>query len=125
MSLLTSPRQWGAIGLTLMTSSMIFARRVLVLEKFTWHPKVYHYATYAISLTSGILFWATLNSLRASVLLQLMFGITSTLLAWVGYVLLVNERLMFPSTQQWMSLAFYVITEATLAFQVRLVIGDR
>jgi hypothetical protein len=124
MSLLESPRQWGALGLSLVTSSVIFARRVLVLKKFTWPLKVYHYATYVISITSGVVFWATLNALRHTIAIQLVLGVTSTVLAWVVFVLLVNESLQYPSRQQWVSLAFHIITEATLLFQVRLVLTD-
>ena len=125
MHLFQSPNQWGALGLTLVTSSIVFLRRTLVLEKFVWKFKLYHYVTWGISLASGILFWATLNALNSTLWLQLMFGVTSTTLSWVVYVLLTNEDLIFPSQQQWISLGFYAITEAMLLIQVRLVLEDR
>lgn len=123
--LLTSSAQWGAIGLSFATSSVIFMRRVLVLKKFTWPLRAYHYVGYSISLASGILFWATLNALTSPVPIQLGLGVTSTTLAWVVFVLLANERLMYPNRQQWVSLVFHVITEALLLFQVRIVLQDR
>lgn len=125
MHLLESPTQWGALGLTLITSTILFLRRTLVLEKFVWKFRAYHYVTWGISLASGILFWATLNALQSTIWLQLMFGVTSTTLSWLVYVLLTNEDLMYPSRQQWISLGFYVITEAMLLLQVRLVLESR
>ena len=125
MNLLSSPSQWGALGLSLLTYSVIFVRRVLVLERFMWPLQFYHYATYSINITSGILFWATLNALSSPIPVQLVLGATSTILSWVVLVLLVNECLMYPSRQQMASLLFYIITEATILFQVRLVLQDR
>lgn len=125
MSKITSSHQWIALALTVVTTSAIFARRVLVLQKYCAPPKPYHYITYAISILSGLVFWTSLNMLSMSVVVQLLFGVTSTTLSWVVLVLLVNERLKFPSRQQWMSLVFYVLTEASFLIQVRLLFNER
>jgi hypothetical protein len=122
MSQYTTPNQVASLGLTALTSTIIFVRRVLVLEKTSPFPRTYHFASYCISLTSGLLFWATLNALKRDVLLQLSLGILSTTLSWLVYVLLSNERLMFPSRSQLVSLFFHVVTELSLLFQVRLIV---
>jgi hypothetical protein len=124
MHLLSDPKQWGALGLTVVTSTIIFFRRILVLDKYKCPLRRVHFAAYGVSLVSGLLFWASLNAITSSISEQFLFGITSTTLAWLVYVLMVNERLMYPSRQQWVSLLFHIITEGSLLFQVRLVLGD-
>lgn len=119
---LQSPNQVGALGITLVTSTVMFMRRVLVLNAFVWPPTPVQYVTWGISLCSGLLFWVTLNSLRSSLEVQLSTGILSTVLAWITYVLLVNERLRYPTRQQQVSLFFHIITEALVLLQVRLVV---
>lgn len=122
--LISEPRQYGALILTEVSSTVIFFRRVLLLNKFTWPPTRSQIAVYGISLLSGCLFWMSLNAVNEPIWLQVTSGGYSTLLAWLVYVVLVNERLMFPTMQQWISLAFYVVTEVCLLFQVRLVLSD-
>jgi CHASE2 domain-containing sensor protein len=100
----------------------MFMRRVLVLNAFVWPPPVVQYVTWGISVCSGLLFWVTLNSLRSPLEVQLATGILSTILAWITYVLLVNERLQYPSRQQQVSLFFHIMTEALILLQVRLVV---
>ena len=119
---LRSPNQLGALGITLVTSTVMFMRRVLVLNAFVWPPPLVQYVTWGISVCSGLLFWVTLNSLRSSLEVQLATGILSTILAWITYVLLVNQRLQYPSRQQQVSLFFHVMTEALILLQVRLVV---
>jgi len=119
---LRSPNQMGALGITLVTSTVMFMRRVLVLNAFVWPPPLVQYVTWGISVCSGLLFWVTLNSLRSSLEVQLSTGILSTILAWITYVLLVNQRLQYPSLQQQISLLFHVMTEALVLLQVRLVV---
>lgn len=119
---LGSPNQLGALGITLITSTVMFMRRVLVLNAFVWPPTLVQYVTWAISVCSGLLFWVTLNSLRSSLEVQLATGILSTILAWITYVLLVNRRLRYPTRQQRISLVFHVVTEALVLLQVRLVV---
>lgn len=119
---LASAEQLGAVALTLLTSTLIFARRVLVLNAFVWPPRPMQYATWALSLFSGLMFWVSLNALRASVQVQIATGILSTVLAWITYVLLVNDALRYPTRQQRVSLLFHVITEALVLVQVRLVV---
>lgn len=119
---LRSPNQLGALGITLVTSTVMFMRRVLVLNAFVWPPPTVQYVTWGISVCSGLLFWVTLNSLRSPLEVQLASGILSTILAWITYVLLVNQRLQYPSRQQQVSLFFHVITEALILLQVRMVV---
>ena len=119
---LWSPNQQGALGITLVTSTVMFMRRVLVLNALAWPPPPVQYVIWVISLCSGLLFWVTLNSLRSSLGLQLSTGILATILAWITYVLLINERLQYPSRQQQVSLLFHVLTEALILIQVRLVV---
>ena len=125
MSLLARPAQWGALGLTLLTSTIIFARRVLVLNRLACPPRGLQPVAYGVSLVSGLLFWATLNATKGDeVGVQLLLGLQSTTLAWLVLVLLVNERLRFPTRQQWLGLVFYLVTETSILFQVRLVWND-
>lgn len=119
---LGSPNQLGALGITLVTSTVMFMRRVLVLNSFVWPPTLVQYVTWGISVCSGLLFWVTLNSLRSPLAVQLATGLLSTILAWITYVLLVNRRLRYPTRQQRISLLFHVITEALVLLQVRLVV---
>lgn len=119
---LNSTNQWAAIAITLVTSTVIFMRRVLVLNAFAWPPKPVQYVTWGISVCSGLLFWVTLNSLYSSIQVQLATGLLSTILAWITYVLLINERLFLPTRQQRVSLFFHVVTEALVLIQVRLVV---
>ena len=119
---LSAPTQLGAVGLSLATSTVTFARRVLVLNAFAWPPPRVQYVAWFVSLWSGLLFWITLNSLRAPLPEQLATGILSTTLAWLTYVLLVNKRLQYPTRQQRVSLVFHVVTEALILLQVRLVV---
>ena len=78
---LRSSNQLGALGITLVTSTIMFMRRVLVLNAFVWPPPPVQYVTWGISVCSGLLFWVTLNSLRSSLEVQLATGILSTILA--------------------------------------------
>lgn len=119
---LRSPNQLGALGITLITSTVMLMRRVLVLNAFVWPPPLVQYVTWGISVCSGLLFWVTLNSLRSPLEVQLFTGILSTVLAWITYVLLVNQRLQYPSRQQQVSLVFHIMTEALILLQVRLVV---
>lgn len=119
---LATPDQLGALGISFATSTIMFMRRVLVLNAFVWPPTLVQYVTWIISLCSGLLFWVTLNSLRSSLGVQLATGILSTVLAWITYVLLVNRCLRYPTRQQRISLVFHIVTEALVLLQVRLVV---
>ena len=119
---LQTPEQLSALGISFATSTIMFMRRVLVLNAFVWPPTPVQYVTWMISICSGLLFWVTLNSLRSSLGVQLATGILSTVLAWITYVLLVNRCLRYPTRQQRISLVFHVVTEALVLLQVRLVV---
>lgn len=119
--LLQSLEQWWALLLSFFTSTVIFARRVLVLNKYNKVVTRTGLVTWCISLTSGLLFWTTLNALRADIVIQLLTGVLSTTLAWLTYVLLINDSLRYPTPQQWISLFFHIFTEALILLQVRLV----
>ena len=119
---LSSSNQLGALAITIVTSTVMFMRRVLVLNAFAWPPTPVQYVTWGISLCSGVMFWVTLNSLRSSIALQLATGILSTILAWITYVLLINEQLRYPTRQQQISLFFHIVTESLILLQVRLVV---
>ena len=119
--LLQSVEQWWALVLSFFTSTIIFARRILVLNKYDRILSRTGVVTWGISLTSGLLFWTTLNALRADIVLQLATGVLSTTLAWLTYVLLINDSLRYPTMQQWISLFFHIFTEALILLQVRLV----
>ena len=109
---LVSTEQLGAIALGVLTSTLIFSRRVLILNAFAWPPRPMQYATWMLSLLSGVMFWVSLNALRAAFVVQIATGILSTVLAWITFVLLVNDSLRYPTRQQAVSLVFYVVTEA-------------
>lgn len=119
--LLSSAAQWWALTLSVFTSSVIFGRRVLVLNKFDVVTSRTGIVTWGISLTSGLLFWTTLNALRSDIFIQLTSGVLSTVLSWMTYVLLINASLRYPTTQQWISLVFHIVTEALILLQVRLI----
>ena len=112
----------AALGISFVTSSVIFARRVLVLHKTIWPPTLSLLASWVTSLYAGILFWLSLNALDQHIGYQLLAGVTSTTLAWLVYVLLVNESLALPTRSQWLSLSFYILTEALILLEVRLVL---
>ena len=122
--ILASPSQVGALILTFVTSTLVFARRVLVLNRFAWPPTSLQWTCYGITLSSGALFWVTLNNLTKDVVQQFVFGLVSTVLGWCVLTLLVNKRVKYPSRQQRMSLFFYALTEASILLQVRLVLMD-
>ena len=119
--LLQSAEQWWALALSFVTSTIIFARRVLVLNKYDRILTRTGIVTWGISLASGLLFWTTLNALRSDIFVQLATGVLSTILAWLTYVLLINDSLRYPTPQQWVSLLFHISTEALILLQVRLV----
>lgn len=122
--LLESPQQWWALVLSFVTSTVVFARRALVLNRYQSVFSTLGVITWIISLMSGLLFWLTLNALTANVAIQLTTGILSTTVAWLVYVLLINGRLQYPTKQQWISLLFHVGTEALILLQVRIVVDS-
>ncbi len=121
--LLTSPRLLWALLLSTITSSVIFLRRIFVLNRFRRPVPCIFYAAYALSIVSGVTFWATINTVQQEFWEQLVLGITSTILSWIVLVLIVNEDLCYPTTQQLWSLLFYLITELSLTIQVRLIVN--
>lgn len=121
--MLSSVNQWGAFGLSVFTSSIIFLRRLFVLNKFRRPIPIVFYLAYFLSLVSGVSFWATLNAVEQQVWEQLTLGITSTTLSWLVLVLIVNEDLCFPTRQQRWSLVFYLLTELSITMQVRLILS--
>ena len=123
-SLLSHGNQWGAILLSLFTASIIFLKRIFVMNRFRRPVPNVFYMGYGLSLVSGLSFWATLNSVYQELWEQLIFGLISTTLSWVVLVLIVNEDLCFPTRQQWYSFVFYFITELSITLQVRLVLRD-
>lgn len=114
----------AALGISFLTSTVIFSRRVLVLNKGCLPCTRTLLASWITSLYAGVLFWLSLNALDQPIGYQLLAGITSTVLAWLVYVLLVNESLALPTTAQWVSLVFHVLTEGFILLQVRLVLSD-
>ena len=122
--LLATLPQWWALILSFVSSSIIFIRRVLVLNRCQRILSRTGLVTWAISLASGLLFWVTLNSLRVNIAVQIVTGVLSTTLGWLTYVLLINESLRYPTTQQWVSLAFHVVTEALVLLQVRIILDS-
>ena len=121
--LLTSPPLLWALLLSTITSSVIFLRRIFVLNRFRRPVPCIFYAAYALSIVSGVTFWATINTVQQEVWEQLVLGITSTVLSWIVLVLIVNEDLCYPTTQQLWSLLFYIITELSITIQVRLIVN--
>lgn len=115
--------QWAALGISLVTSTLIYLRRALVLNVRLFPPRRVHVVTYALSLVAGVMFWVTVNSIQRGVALQLSAGLVSTTLVWTVYVLLVNGSARPPTRSQWISLGFHVVTEASLLMQVRLTIS--
>lgn len=114
--------QWTVLTLSVLTSSIVFTRRALVLNRCTSMFSPLRFLTWCVSILSGLLFWTTLNTLRSNILLQLFVGVLSSALSWLVYVLLYNEDFAYPTRQQWFSLVFHVLTEALILIQVRLII---
>ena len=122
--ILSHRNQWGAIFLSLFTASIVFLRRIFVMNRFRRPVPGVFYMAYGLSLVSGLAFWATLNSVYQELWEQLIFGLISSTLSWVVLVLIVNEDLCFPTRQQWYSYLFYFITELSITLQVRFVLRD-
>lgn len=120
--LFASERQIVPLLLGLLNSTIIFVRKVLVLERYTRPVQAYQIVAYLLSVGSGITFWATINAVAASVLWQLCLGICSTTLSWCVLVLLVNADFAYPSRMQWTSLVFYTLTEVSIVLQIRLIL---
>ena len=120
---LDSPRQWSALGLGVVTSTAVFLRRLTLLNKFVWPPTRTHLFAYAVTLMAGFLFWATLNTIERTLGQQLLYSLTTTVLGWAPLVVIVNGQLQYPTRQQLLSLLFFVVTETTVAVQLRLVLG--
>ena len=95
-----------------------------MINAWVWPPPPTHIAALALSLLSGTLFWASLNSVRGTLEIQFASGMSSTLLSAV-LVLLVNRDLRLPTRQQLASAGFYAITEASILVQARLLLGVR
>lgn len=114
--------QWAALGLGQFTSAVMFVRRILAMNRFRWPPTRVHLISYIVSVFSGLMFWTTLNALTMPLGTQLLFGATYTTLSWLVVCLVVNERLQYPTVQQWVSLVFYLITETSILLQVRFII---
>ena len=121
--LLSSANQWGAFLLSLITASIIFLRRIFVMNRFRRPIPHVFYVAYGLSLVSGVSFWATLNAVQQELWEQLTLGITSTTLSWVVLILIVNEDLCYPTRQQYWSLLFYLLTELSITMQVRLIVN--
>lgn len=66
----------------------------------------------------------SLNLVTGSIPLNIFTGALSMLLSWSTMVLLVNDTLCFPTRQQWTSLVFYGLVEASIIVQARLIFGD-
>lgn len=115
----------AALGISFLTSTIIFSRRVLVLNKSVLPCSKTLIASWCTSLYAGVLFWLSLNALNEPIYLQFFAGVTSTVLAWLVYVLLVNDSLAYPSKSQWVSLFFHILTEVFVLLQVRLVLQTR
>ena len=123
MAILEQPSQAAALALSLFTSSLIFIRSTLVLNKYICPPKRFHILAYVFALMSGLMFWVTVNAVNEPIEIQLLSGFTASTLTWVVYVLLVNEKLTYPSKQQLVSWLFHIITEASILLQVRLILN--
>ncbi len=122
MGVLDQPSQSVALGISLFTASLSFMRNLFVLNKYTFPPTRLHILAYLHALLAGLSFWVTVNSVNEIIVLQLTAGLTASVLTWTVYVLLVNERLMFPTGQQCVSLLFYVVGQVSISIQVRLVL---
>lgn len=116
-------RQWAALGLGQFTSAVMFARRILAMNRFRWPPTHVHLVAYIVSVFTGLMFWTTLNALTLALAEQMLFGATYTTLSWLVVCLVVNERLQFPTRQQWLSYVFYLITETSILLQVRFIVS--
>lgn len=114
---------WVALGASLTTSVIIVGRRILILNKFRWPPRPIYYIILPVSLLGGATFWMTLHAIQRALWLQLVAGFTSTILGWASMVLIVNGDLTYPSSQQLVSLAFYVLQETSITIQARLILS--
>lgn len=121
-SIVFTTSQFGALALSLVTSTIVFLRRLFVLNRVRWPLPTVHTFTFTVSLLSGVNFWITLNSIDRSLFEQLWFQTLSTMTSWLVVVLIINERAMYPTRQQWLSLVFYMLTELSIAGQLRLVV---
>ena len=119
----SSSATYAALGISAVTSTIIFVRRVLVLNRWCFPPSSLQFGTWLLSLLSGALFWVSIQSVQGDLRLQIASGITSTAISWGVLVLLVNEDMRVPTPQQAVSLVFYVLTEASILIQARLLLN--
>ena len=113
---------WAALGFSLLTSTIVFVRRLLVFNKWG-RRSITQAASYPLSLLSGATFWVSVRAVRGTAALQFAAGAVSTTLSWCVMVLLVNDTPRIPTRQQWLSLVFYLLTELSILLQVRLILA--
>ena len=118
-------RQAYALNVSLLTSLIIFLRRLFVLERFQCRLSLVTAAALAAQLQAGVLFWVSLQSVQGNVGMQIASGLAATSLSWAAMTLLVMGSFSLPSRQQFVSLGFYVLTELSILGQVQLVLGER
>lgn len=118
---LSDPRQIGAVALALLTSGLHFFRYLLLLNRLSkWRELNALYAL-SVSLVSGLLLWASLNSLASPYVQQFAISGLGAVLRWLGITLAINGIFRFPTRQQWAALSCQASTELLLVAQVRLV----
>ena len=116
--------QWIAFGISEVAMLFIFSRRVLVQNRFCWHPPLSQWAALLGSFASGAMFWVSLLAVRRSAAEQITSGALGITLHWAVLVLVVNDAFRFPSRQQWTSLLFYYLTEGLFMVQTRLILSS-
>ena len=109
----------------IINSSLIFIRRVFVINKFRFPLISTQIVSIFLTLMSGVTFWISINSLRGNIWLQVISGFISTILSWSSMIYLVNdEYVQLPTRQQLVSLLFYILTDLSVLMQARIVIGN-
>ena len=122
--LLEDPKQWAAVGISLVTSTIVFLRRVLMLNQFKRKVASLDAVAYMLQLESGVLFWITLHAIQDELYLQILAGGSTTFVSWCSFILLINRNFCLPTRQQWASLFFFLCTELAVSMQARLILGS-
>lgn len=114
----------SSLGLEAFVSTVIFLQKLFVLEKKKFClPPPHIYIAYAVTLSAGLVFWVSLVAVTGDVLTQLSFGFTYSVMSWTSLVVVVNEKLMFPSRNQVYALGFRLLTNLGYQLQLRLVLN--
>ncbi len=112
-----------SIGINILVSSLIWGRRITVLNKaICWPPCRYQIFAFVLSIFSGWMWWISVYSINGTIVLQLTAGTLATLLSWLSMIIIVNDTLFSITRLQIASLVFYLIIDVLNNIQTRLIL---